>query len=1017
MSQSALHRTISLGSLASNVSNLSNAPHLFNNDKYIKLLLKQFKKLELGLNKFNAKNNGVLTTNILRTKLLPFLRSNLFKQILVKPTNSKIYKSLSSILLTLLSKWWSSLLNYLINSNNISSIDKSAYFECISKIMARIEWFHIKDDDSLSCNYKELLILTLDYCINRLSCIKHLTLSMAAFVGKVFAYSFFKIDNVSNALLFLLNIKQAVFEENNKNFESTSANENLEKLYSVFPAHTHYLINYQGLPNRKSLSDKQRMYLNCLLPPKHPVQGIKDPNGPWVRRWFNSDSDIFNSFLRHYCTISNVYLSLNQVDVNNDLLLKLPGFNIILSHIFQIFQVSINRISKNNASLKFNQEFQVNTINNNRSNSFNGSNSVSSNNSSNGSAKDSMKQNEVYYNSIFKIFRTLRDINYQSDFQFSKNLIEFVDSILINFAKTITIYDFNKSSLILNLVYEFLAYLETVDWGFWLNCCYLMISNTDHVQVLLKNLSFLFNVWNRIPEMVESDTRVDENQLVWYTNKEESFKENFIDWLISNEVWSKLFIHWNPIVRNYYIRLLIWRVIGINNFESSTSIKVSLKIENKLGQSFETFSQLYKNARDQEYYFKPDNPIINKKFLILPVSKDDLLVTDVNTVPVSTSSLLDSKISGVKGGEVSSEATGQDGVENDNNDNDTSNEDISSKTDRSSNSGGSNSNDNEDISTLINASELKKAHPFEIFDETIYSCSTVVEEQNTSNEDTEGKRSNSLVSSIGKLFKSLTFEDKEKGKGNQREKTKKSSNSIFSNNGTGSSGSPGAGHNSTSRLTKISKSGSLTSLSNNSVKSRSSSPSIMSFNSTPTSLTDLSNSTSSSSSSKSKTVNPMELFNLPPEIVRPLYKFDLTLDQDSIRDKLYLMNQRKYRSYRDFYELPEKPRIPSITIFISSNIYNRFYISTDNLIWNDEDYKNTDFELGLFKDLHKTIDFINLGKSLFEWNLLIMEFESYLTNQVELHQDLNNLNEHDYFNRIIPLLSLDNSSSKSLNAA
>lgn len=863
--------------------------------------------------------------------------------------------------MSLLSKWWSSLLNYLINSNNISNIDKSAYLECISKIISRVEWYHI-DDLGLSNNYKELLVLTLDYCINRLSCIKHLTLSMSAFVGKVFAYSFFNIEHVSNALLFLLNIKQAVFDDCCKNFPGPISSHDLDKLYKVFPDHLHYLIDYQGLPQKQNLSDKQRFFLNCLLPPKHPVKGIKDPQGPWVRRWFNSDSDIFNSFLRHYCTITNTVLLHHRVDVSDELVLRLPGFSVILSHIFQIFQVSINRISKNNVDLKFNQEFQVNTINTNKYPSSPGTQNPGS----------SAKQNETYYNSIFKIFRTLREINYQPDFKFSKSLIEFVDTILISFAKTVTIYDFNKNSLILNLVYEFLTYLDTVNWKFWLNCCYLMIENTDHVQILLKNLSFLFNIWNKIPEMIE-DTPPP-NTLAWYTNFDESFKENFVDWLISNKIWTKLFIHWNPIIRNYYLRLLIWRVIGINNFESSTSIKVSLKIERKLNQSFDKFHEFFNSPSNQGYYFRPDNPIINRKFLILPISKDDRMVNDV-TIPVgSAPSPMQSPIQSPRRSLNEEDA-----------DEDETDDETSERT--STDNPNSETNDsNDEVSTLISSSELKKAHPFEIFDETVYSCTNFAEEQPNEDE-ADNKRSNSLVSSIGKLFKSLTFDESKKSE------------------------SKGSG-----KLTKNSKTGSLTSLSNLSVKSRSSSPSIMSFSSTPTSLTDLSNSTNSSGSSDSSKVNLLELFNLPPEIIRPSYKFDLILDQDSLRDKFYLMNQRKYRSYQDFYELPQRPKIPSITIFIASNVYNKFYISTDNLILNDDDYNNINFEPGLFNHSAKTADLINLGKSLFEWNLLIFEFENYLTNKVELHQDLNNLSEFDYFSKIIPLLSLENSSGR-LNAA
>lgn len=136
-------------------------------------------------------------------------------------------------------------------------------------------------------------------------------------------------------------MKQITLESCTKTLPSASTHDYRE-LYNVFPQHLHHLIDFKGLPN---LTDKgQKCYMNCTPPPKHPVDGIKNPNGDWVRRWCGSDSGVFNSFLRHYVEIAQKNL-LSIIDDDVMVLLKCPGFSVILSHIYQIFHIAITRIT------------------------------------------------------------------------------------------------------------------------------------------------------------------------------------------------------------------------------------------------------------------------------------------------------------------------------------------------------------------------------------------------------------------------------------------------------------------------------------------------------------------------------------------------------------------------------------------------------------------------------------------------------------------------------------------------
>lgn len=246
----------------------TNGMRFINHDKSIKILLKNFKKLELARNKYNSKfsgsksNNGnvnsiVIRSNILRTTLLPFLRLSTLNNILRElsaMSNSKVYKSLISVLTSLLTSWWSSLLNALVSISNMPSIDRSVHLECISRIMSRSEWLALDCDEyieeSTRESYTALLSLTLDFSLTRLASIKHIPLSISAFIGKVCAYAFFKLEGVSNALLFLLNVKQKVFVEQSQIFDPL--NDSLlhfDVLFEIFPKHLHYLIDFKGLQN------------------------------------------------------------------------------------------------------------------------------------------------------------------------------------------------------------------------------------------------------------------------------------------------------------------------------------------------------------------------------------------------------------------------------------------------------------------------------------------------------------------------------------------------------------------------------------------------------------------------------------------------------------------------------------------------------------------------------------------------------------------------------------------------
>lgn len=882
-------RTPSTPRLASPIAtpNLPRNPSL-NDPTNIKYGLKRLKKLEVVHSKFATKSNYVTKTNILRKTLLPYLRvSNTLE--LPGGCDVQVQRSLESVLTAVLLRWWSSLLGSVALTSLVSSTDRNAYLEGISRIISRSEWFSA-DKDTLR-QYRQLLVSTLDYAISRLLSLKVVPVAFLAFVGKVFAYSYFHIPKVSNALLFLLNVRVGVIKRAGIPAPANSTTK-------PFPSSVQTWVNFSGIS-----VPKNREHINCVPPPHHPVDGIKDPNGTWVPRWCASDSDIFFSFLHHYLNVC-----LHYVDDDYDPL-NLPGFKVILAHVFHILETSVNRMALANADRPADRQL---------------------------SGKVPPKGNLAA--PVLKALKTFRDFNY-SNTSFRHSLCRNVDSLLVQIAKTSSIYDYHKNSVILNVAHEIVHQVgQDVDWEFWLGCVYMMLQNTDHAQSLIKSFSFLFNVWDQIPETLPNEAATAPH-LKWLTDSTASFKVNFINWLISQQSWERLFTHWNPLVSSYYIRLLVWRVIGINNFESSIAIQTTKKVESRVRKAHQMLLDHDKSANKNVY--KPDSPLGGRKLGIVPVSiKDEFYLA----------------------GDVSSP------------------------------------------SVVTTPSEIRKTHPYEIFDEAVYSCSSLPVTprlvSDTLSETVDRRRS--LVTSIGKFFKMLSTEEPKKPP-----TLGKSRNSV-----------------------------SMTSLSTAySTKSQSSSPSVMSYRSTPTSITENGGTDSDTSSISTDTwsphdeqTQPPELFTTVPEVVRPALKFELIYDHDSLSQKYFATKLPPARVDASRY-IPELPEIPSISIFVRADPYDRFYLTqeSDLMILNDVDDAQP---VALCADWHhsEVAKWEKLGKRLNEWNLVVEEFEKYMIHRVETDQlnsrinaplvggvGIGEINEANYFKKIVPFLLVEEANDLKMN--
>lgn len=257
---------------ANTTSNNNNGPSSAQYSKYFKKTIGDYKRLSSELSKFNNKT-GLQRTNHLRLLFLYFLRLQT-DEVYYKVPKPHCYKPAITGIKVLV-KWWQAILNALIDAKKpVAASQKSVYYECISRIITRYEWKFINENpnndmlESNDANASEhnknqqdsnmlviLLTKTLDYSINQLNSKNSASLSLSAFIGKIFALSFFQLKGVSNALLFLLNVRISTILTNYNLFFSDEENYNKIKLLSDeykgiknrYPANVQYLVNIDKL--------------------------------------------------------------------------------------------------------------------------------------------------------------------------------------------------------------------------------------------------------------------------------------------------------------------------------------------------------------------------------------------------------------------------------------------------------------------------------------------------------------------------------------------------------------------------------------------------------------------------------------------------------------------------------------------------------------------------------------------------------------------------------------------------
>lgn len=612
--------------------------------------LELIRVIEQALAKFSAlKKNNTLKANILRLNLLPFLRFPIKPFINVNELLSTAIPDLNVDLLLLETRallgWWADLLNILlVDYQSISGLDRNCFFESVSRLLSHNIWLLFQANVAFSTqfsdtyeNYKRLLLQTFEFAILRLNS-KSVSLSASIFIGKILSYAFFHLPSISRGLSFLLNTKLVnykkiynlcifdSFNNLNPNFMNQFPNI-LSDLTTQFPTHLTPLISSNIQPRDVNYIIEAQ-FMNSIFPPREKIEGIRETKGVWVNRWSSVENvSLFCSFFRNYLTISSIYLkNFPLMMIDQYYIFGMPGFLAFLTHVYQIFSLQLK-----NAAIR--------------------------NTNSNSKIRNNIYNNNIPYNdallaippkvsnesNIDKCFNILRDLlvnpRNSNERLLKPGAIKGYENILKLFITKTNILDTFMVETLLDILIQFLKTIDVldetnlnemnhsiIDWNFWLDVL-IRLLDSNNLNCEVKAISTLYQIWDFIPnDIYQCDSDLT-NRKYWFTDPLEHLKMNLIEYLLSSTNWCKFFGHYMPFERSLFVKLLIWKILGISSFENLVCLQ-DFKLKNSCDEA--KIKKLVRSRLHETYektkkcIFQPSDLLMNKKFVINRTSGSEI---------------------------------------------------------------------------------------------------------------------------------------------------------------------------------------------------------------------------------------------------------------------------------------------------------------------------------------------------------------------------------------------------------
>ncbi|KUJ07557.1 DUF1765-domain-containing protein [Mollisia scopiformis] len=557
-----------------------------------------FRSLENDYSKFQAKSWS-LKTNVVRASLLPFLRNHASH-----PSNKNLRPEDLDRRITILNKWWTGLLEVLDGRQNqtVSGVDRPILLEACYAIMTRPEWrlapSHFaplserspnrsperrppmsrkKSSGSLSSSASQFmtesvyhntrnlfiqnLLSQMSFVVDKMS-LRHAPASLVTFCGKAAAYAFFFVPGVAEVMVRIWKLQAEVLRRvaDELGMPRRPNKVDQDEVIAPFPNHMHCL----GWSSVKQMSNQLRRDPHLAV-----LASKINWYGPWVARWCGRDSDLFFVFAKHYHVLAEEFMPA-ELPIREKA--RAPGFILVQAQILTALDGTIHRQpAAEPPPITFDD--------------------VLAGADASAAALPMPSSNSARPMAENRLIMLLRDFISERPSDYENARLTFAETfgkMMQAAAKRTSLFDHNACFVLCDFMEEALTIFvrfhhahaledDFIDWYFWMDVCRKMLESENSMSEI-RLFSFLFGAWNVI------------------TNDPKRKEVLCLEWLLTEDTFDKFFNHWCPMVRAYYMRLLVWRLCRDDGEGSDLDTKIYCAVSTRVKSVWANYLFLKQHA-------------------------------------------------------------------------------------------------------------------------------------------------------------------------------------------------------------------------------------------------------------------------------------------------------------------------------------------------------------------------------------------------------------------------------------
>ncbi|PKS10535.1 hypothetical protein jhhlp_002288 [Lomentospora prolificans] len=607
-------------------SSLENSTGVFERDS----LVATFKNLDLEASKFE--NNAAPMFErmyAMKSALLVFLHQYT-SQGSIKPLHAEDIERRA----TVLNRWWVALLDLLesLGPHPTPGVDRISLLEALTLIMMRPEWRHttsvflpladrspnervrarswtqgsnISDGsteaalltESAEHNIRSMFVANLvrqmDMVVQKMSQ-RPAPVGLVNFCGKACAYAFFFAPGVADILVRLWTLNPLLLQRVADEYSlPRKSNGESEDIIALFPP----AVGSLGWTSVKAMG------LALKTTPKMPARLARIPwHSPWIARWRGRDTDLFFIFCKYYHILAEEFMPAGLPLVEKA---RAPAFVLVHCQILSILDTTIHR----QAAL---QALAMAPPVSDGPHGLDAS----------ATAMPTLPADLLKNMSENRLIVLLRDILSDTTPSMSGSRHTFAEAFMadmkasakltsqFNYSACHTLCDFLEEALpIYDCTEETENSSRYMDWPFWFQVCKLILESLNTMSEM-RVLCLLYTIW-------DAATRVPLRK-----------EKLCFDLLLSEATFYRLFNHWCPMVRSYFMRLLCWRVCRDDGRANALDRKIFELVSTRLRCVWANYLYLKQEAEDKGRFppsTAPCYPTPGKKFMIIRSEANTIL--------------------------------------------------------------------------------------------------------------------------------------------------------------------------------------------------------------------------------------------------------------------------------------------------------------------------------------------------------------------------------------------------------